>query len=199
MTLKKYKGFTLIELMVAMTISLIVVAAVLTMYVTMSTSNIEYLKSVRLNNEMRSAVDRMARDIRRAGYYSAAATAVASGAYSNPFAGIGNAGAASVATPFNSSSIVFAYDNGASTSRGYQLNGNVVEYCNSNDCTNGPWQELTDSNLINIDNLNFAVSTYSSSAGVALMDVNIDVTGSLVSDSDISRTMEETITIRNEH
>jgi type IV pilus assembly protein PilW len=201
------RGFTLIELMIAMTISLFIVAAILTLYVSMSSSNIDYLKSIRLNNELRAAMNRMTSDIRRAGHYrDAASTYAASSALaSNPFADT-----TATSVRISSGAILFSYDKDSSDGTdtdgsGYRLNGGAVEYCVQNDAVCSPavsadWQNITDEDVINITDLTFTVNIYntSSSAAIQLNQVGISLTGELISDTDFTRTMTETVTVRNE-
>lgn len=78
----KQRGVTLIELMVGLTVGLLVLAGVLTIYLsTLKTSNAT-IKSSRLNQEMGAILNIMASDIRRAGYNGAANPTQPS---SNPF------------------------------------------------------------------------------------------------------------------
>lgn len=62
------KGFTLVELMVALVAGLIVSAAVLSFFLSSMKSNGEYVQSTRLTQELRNTLDLMTRDLRRAGY-----------------------------------------------------------------------------------------------------------------------------------
>ncbi|MGL5226377.1 MAG: PilW family protein [Aeromonas sp.] len=69
------KGFSLVELMVAMVAGLLLVAAVSSLFVTILRANSTAMKVSRLNQELQSITDMMARDIQRAGYDASAATA----------------------------------------------------------------------------------------------------------------------------
>jgi type IV pilus assembly protein PilW len=60
------RGFSLIELMVALVVGLIVVGAVLALIVAIMKSNRETLQATRLNQELRATMAVMATDIRRA-------------------------------------------------------------------------------------------------------------------------------------
>lgn len=70
------KGFSLVELMVAMVAGLILVAAVTTLFVTTLRANSTAMKVSRLNQEVQAITDMISRDIERAGYDASAATAV---------------------------------------------------------------------------------------------------------------------------
>ncbi|MDX7822927.1 prepilin-type N-terminal cleavage/methylation domain-containing protein [Aeromonas caviae] len=68
------RGFSLVELMVAMVAGLLLVAAVTTLFVTTIRANSIAMKVSRLNQEIEAVTDMMARDIQRAGYDASAAT-----------------------------------------------------------------------------------------------------------------------------
>lgn len=72
----RQRGMTLIELMIAMTVGLIVVGAVLSVYLLTLESSNATLKSGRLNQELAAIMNIMANDIRRAGYANANANGV---------------------------------------------------------------------------------------------------------------------------
>lgn len=79
------KGFSLVELMVAMVAGLLLVAAVSALFATIIKSNRTAMQVSRLNQELQAVTDMIARDIQRAGYdASAAAHTLVSGAPS-PF------------------------------------------------------------------------------------------------------------------
>ncbi|MBI2397688.1 MAG: hypothetical protein HYV17_07810 [Xanthomonadales bacterium] len=59
-------GFSLVELMLAMTLGLIVIGSVLTLFVSISSANAINLRSTRLTQELRAVSEVIARDIRRA-------------------------------------------------------------------------------------------------------------------------------------
>jgi prepilin-type N-terminal cleavage/methylation domain-containing protein len=60
------RGFSLIELMIAMTIGMVVIAGALTFIMTINQANAEIIQSARLNQELRALVDVIAGEIRRA-------------------------------------------------------------------------------------------------------------------------------------
>ena len=62
----RHRGFSLIELMVAMVVGLIVVGAVLALVVSIMKSNRQTLQSTRLNQEMRATLAVIASELRRA-------------------------------------------------------------------------------------------------------------------------------------
>jgi prepilin-type N-terminal cleavage/methylation domain-containing protein len=68
MRLVHQKGFSLVELMVALVAGLIVSGAVLTFTVSSLQTNTEYVKATRLTQNLREVVDFTSRELRRAGY-----------------------------------------------------------------------------------------------------------------------------------
>lgn len=207
-------GFTLIELLISIAISLLIIAAVTTMYVSMTRSNIDYLKSIRLNHELRASLNTMARDIRRAGHYQVAATALASGAVPstswNPYT-IPASTAIRLIPGANpaSSAISFSYDRDPTIGvegYGYRLASGAIQLCSNDSAvcgTAGPWENFTDDALIEVTDLTFDINPYytgsaSSAVPLSLMEVNISITGRLQGDSDFTRTLSEQVVVRNE-
>ncbi|MFM4669627.1 prepilin-type N-terminal cleavage/methylation domain-containing protein [Aeromonas media] len=68
------KGFSLVELMVAMVAGLLLVAAVISLFATVLRADQTAMQVSRLNQEIQSITDLIARDIQRAGYDASAAT-----------------------------------------------------------------------------------------------------------------------------
>lgn len=66
--LRRSRGFSLVELMIALVAGLIVSGAVLAFTLSSMKSNSEYVLSTRLTQELRNTLDLAARDLRRAGY-----------------------------------------------------------------------------------------------------------------------------------
>lgn len=62
-------GFSIVELMVGVTVGLLVVSTVVAIYGVVAKSGAEILGSAKLNEELRAAMDMMVGDIRRAGVW----------------------------------------------------------------------------------------------------------------------------------
>ncbi len=112
------RGFTLIELMIALVAGLIVSYAVVAFTMASMKSNAEYVQSTKLTQTLRNTLDLVVRDLRRAGYDDAAVTRLAGGADSpavgtSPFTAmlLDN----SNPSPTNGSCIIYAYDRPAGT------------------------------------------------------------------------------------
>lgn len=202
------QGFTLIELMISMLIGLIILAAVIGMFVSMVKSDNDYLKSVRLNQELRAAMSLITRDLRRSGYNGAAVTAVISGT-ANPFQEM-----ATTAT-----CVIYAYDvndngvnDGNSERFGFRLNSGAIESRESGeDCAGTTnWDNITDENLVEItafsvsdpdlvgDDPEETVTPGKTSSGITTHQITIALTGRLVRDTSVTRTISEIVEIRND-
>ncbi|MGU5661005.1 MULTISPECIES: prepilin-type N-terminal cleavage/methylation domain-containing protein [Aeromonas] len=73
MSLRHNRGFNLVELMVAMVAGLLLVAAASALFASILKANKTAMQVSRLNQELQSITDMMARDIQRAGYDASAA------------------------------------------------------------------------------------------------------------------------------
>jgi prepilin peptidase dependent protein B len=124
----KQRGFTLIELMISIVIGLIVLAAVISMFVTMIKSDNDNLKSIRLNQELRAAMSLITRNIRRAGANQNAAVNSSTTPPTNPFSSL--AGGTRLTITVNqqgipNSCITYSYDanDGSNELYGYRQQG----------------------------------------------------------------------------
>jgi len=68
----KQKGFTLIEIMIALMLGLIIIGATLNIYISTIKASSDTIKSIRLNYDLDSVMQLMVNDIRRAGYWGGA-------------------------------------------------------------------------------------------------------------------------------
>lgn len=84
---KHQRGVTLVELMVGMVVGLIVIAIVGTLFITTLGGSRDALQSMKLNQELRAAMDYIVSDVRRAGMWSGSAIATPdiNGNVINPF------------------------------------------------------------------------------------------------------------------
>jgi prepilin-type N-terminal cleavage/methylation domain-containing protein len=113
------RGFSLIELMIALAIGLVVVGAVLAFTLSSVTTNSEYIQSTRLSQELRNSMDFVSRELRRAGYdqnnavYTARSTATSP--VISPFGRIFATTDANGDGTANDSCVIYAYDRDAGT------------------------------------------------------------------------------------
>lgn len=210
--MKKQTGFTLIEIMIALALGLIVVAATITIYITTIKGSSDIVKSARLNHDLDSALALMVNDIRRAGYWGGAM--VGSDNRNNPF----TQAATNLQIP-SASCILYSYDensSGANTLNdltddvdageyyGFRLNGGNIQMRSSNiACDENGWNTLnvSDGNeRINVTTLTFTESFKCLRKRVGVADLSFDTTcaaaaGNLVTDDRVVETREITITL----
>ncbi len=158
---KKHQGFTLIELMIAMVIGLIVVAATITIYVITIRGSADTLKSAHLNQDIGVVTTLMINDIRRAGYWGGAVVGADSG--DNPFTVEDQTDIAINAT---ADCIVYSYDldnDGVVDDEeyfGFRLQDGSLEIKDSGSVSNcndaqAVWVDMIDNNELTVTNLNF--------------------------------------------
>jgi type IV pilus assembly protein PilW len=181
----RQKGFTLIELMIALLIGFLVVAAVLTIYITTIRGSSNTMKMTRLNQDMSVAMLIMSNDIRRAGYWGGAITGA--DLTLNPFnhVEVRDVGAAAlqnpvVGTPVSGNCITYSYDANAWPDAayniadsnapdageyfGFRLSNGAIQIKTQGTtsqavaCNDGAWVNLTDPDEITITNLQFTLA-----------------------------------------
>lgn len=208
-------GFSLVELMIAITIGLLVVAGVSSIFLATIRSSTDTLRATRLNQELRAVMDIMARDIRRAGSWGNA-TAALGGGVANPF--LTQLPARFDADEPLNSCLTFTYDadqdgildiagGGAADERfGYRLRDEAVEIRQSGAlCDAGGWENLTDESTIRITGLQFAVVSpaldvdgVAGGPNITVRGVTVTLSGQLRGDQDVNRQIVETIRTRND-
>jgi type IV pilus assembly protein PilW len=169
--MKKQKGYTLIELMIAIALGLIVVGATIAIYISAVGSSSSTIKSARLNHDLEAVMALMINDIKRSGYWGGAVVGVDS--RNNPF----TAASTNINIPI-SSCILYSYDANGSGSLtptvltddvdaneyyGFKLINNTLSMrktgntTNSADCSDGTWDEFIDGNQLTITALTFSL------------------------------------------
>jgi prepilin peptidase dependent protein B len=212
--MKKILGFTLIELMIALAINAFLLAGLIDIFV----YNLEHYRKVintnQLNEQLQSAIYFMTNEIKRAGYSGTAANDVNSGQNNNVFMSATN----DITVNAGNNCILFAYDRSSDGSiptinaavdderYGFRLNNNAIQTrppgatfaCTA---TSSNWENMTDTNVISITNLQFTLNTTSLLAGsshLSIRTVDITLTGQLVSDSSVTKTITAHVRIRND-
>ena len=139
------RGLAMVELLVGSAVGLIVVAAGSVLVARNLTENRALLIEARLMQDLRTAADIVARDLRRAGYWASAASGVrsddGSAVLANPYAAITPDAAASDAVRFRYSRD--ASENGVVDSNeefGFRLRNGALEL----QLGDSNWQALTD-------------------------------------------------------
>jgi len=201
------KGLTLIEMLIAMVLGLFVTAVIISVFSTTVRTNVENMKMIRLNQELRGVMTFMVDELKRTGYSADPGNVTFMASFDRETA----------------SCILYSYDNNGNGNRdsnehfGFRLDTTAkqIKWANdaSDSCDFG--ESITDVNMAEITILDFniegstntngdtASNALTSSSGVSIYDVTITLTGStnLPSTSDPNdprRTITETIRIRNE-
>jgi prepilin peptidase dependent protein B len=212
----KQSGFTLTELLVALSLNILVLIALISIFV----ANLQHYRTVlntnRLHQQLQSAMDIMSSDIRRAGYWANASNDLALNQNNNPFMASGT----DISVGTGNTCILFTYDNSKNGSLpaistsydderyGYRVNSQVLQtrpWGASFSCTASAnaWENITDSTVILITNLTFTLNTQTITTGpgtarIILRSVDITLTGRLTSDATVTKTLTEHIRIRND-
>jgi prepilin peptidase dependent protein B len=213
--MKKQTGFTLIEIMIALLIGLIIVAATITIYITTIRGSSDIVRSARLNHDLDSALALMVNDIRRAGYWAGAM--VGSDSRDNPFT---EPGTTDLQIP-SASCVLYTYDANASGANtlndstddvdaneyyGFRLSGGNIQMRSTNiDCDEGGWETLNVSDggeQVDITNLAFTESFKCLRKRLGVANQSYDTTcaaaftaGSIVADDRVIETREISIAL----
>jgi prepilin peptidase dependent protein B len=209
----KQKGFSLVEILVGLAAGSILLSALIALYVNTISSSNKLVATGKLEHSLNNTLSLMTAEIRRSGYYANALNDVFTGVNTNPFILSG----VDINTP-NTSCILFAYDagnngvlpalgaSGSDGRFGFRLNNTAIEMrprtlagfsCNSDN-----WDALSDSNQVEITNLRFNINTNTQTVGstssLTTRSVDISISGRLISDNTITRTLTESVRIRND-
>ncbi len=219
------RGLNLIELMVGLTIGLLILAGVLTVYLSTIQSSSSTLKSIRLNQEINAVMDLMVTDIARAGFWANATNQVSAlESTPNPFMQADT----DIQSSDGDQCLMFTYDydlDGVVTQsrdevRGYKLSGGTIKTvkggvttADTSDCSSYDWESLTDASVSTITELSFVVNETcvnttatatacgDATAGQILSitrEVVVTISASLTSDSSITKTVTDTVKVRND-
>jgi type IV pilus assembly protein PilW len=211
---------SLVELMIGSVLGLLVSAMVITMFTSVLGSNQQALSTIRLNQELRNAMDMMVHDIRRAGYWSGTTVAdnpyasIAKGSVQNVQAGVFlRASPTNFITAGTGDCVVMGYQGDGDSEADRRLS---VYYLDSGtiwslweaitsaaaaagvDCSD-TGARLTDEDTINISSLVFTpLPSAASYATESAKGIRITLTGNAISDPRIETTIENEVKIRNE-
>jgi prepilin peptidase dependent protein B len=197
--LMKHKGFSLVELLLALLLGMLLLAMVIGLYVSTVANGAKSLKYSRLRTDLQSIMSLIETDIRRAGY-GGEDFLVASG------------GTQTIDSFDNC--IVYAYDYDYELKQGFQLNnrmgfrfnsdeneiqfGTGVNALASNCYNEGNWVALSDKQFIKITALNFnVISTVNTTETVIMRSVEIDLAGELTADGSYKHAINTKVQVRN--
>lgn len=217
---RKQAGLSLVELMVAIVAGLIVIGGAMAFTVSTVRAYSENIQSTRLSQELRSGMNMVVRELRRAGYDGASTGRVLTTEETTRFRNLETPG---------SSCIVYEYDRGGSLGDDpvstekrairYDTSARAMQVLASgagSDCEDAPgWVDLTDPKVINITAFGaekhetpfcvMAPGLDTDGDGVKdrfdittgkVTSVSLCLKGALVSDGSVERWMTDTVRIR---
>jgi prepilin peptidase dependent protein B len=211
---RRQRGMSLVELMIGTTIGLFVVAGTVGLYATNASNSRRLLAEARLNQDLRAAMDLVARDLRRSGYWGNAikgTTITGSGTstMSNPYRGIATSGTEEVTYQFSRDAT--EDDDVADTEHfGFRLEDGVLMMQTEEDS----WMPMTDSNQVTV--LEFTVDEHPTSLALGSLCTTVCAVGTpncptmtvrrfdillrgrSVTDTDVTRTLEASVRPRND-
>ena len=207
-------GFSIIELMVGITLALMIAAAATLLLGSSVSENRRLLIEARLTQDLRSASDLVARQTRRAGHWGAAATlglwSASANALPNPYAALTLDAAASDTIALRCSQD--ATENNAVDGNeqvGFRLRNGALEA----QLGERNWQALTDSSTLVVTQLRFEPRVQSVAlepvcvcfAGASctapqarIRSVDIEISGRAANDASVQRTVRSTVRLRND-
>jgi prepilin peptidase dependent protein B len=168
---KRQTGVTLIELLIGMLVGLVVIAGGINVFITSVKGQTDNIKLSRLNQDMRTMMDIMARDIRRAGFVTSDPATNLASLQNNPFFDDTTSGSTTELGIYNSNTcIVYAYNRDddsppfvdSDERLGFRLNNGELEMRISGDtnedCSDGDWQSITEAE-VEITGLTFTLTS----------------------------------------
>ena len=215
---QRQAGFTLMEMMISLALSLVVVSAMVALMANSLGTASRIIQMTQLTDELRNTMSMLTRDIRRANYSANAAFC-----YANSDCGADGSASQFADVKFNGSScFTFGLDRNwdgnaaADNAGGFRrvTSGGVglIEMWvgnNKPDCTanNANWVAITDPDFVNIttfaasDAASF-VASVTGEAGSTITQrtrqVSVQIEGSLIRDNTITRRIEDVIKLRND-
>ena len=224
----RQSGLGLVELLIASAIGLFLLAGLTDFLGRSLTSSGRNFQDARLTQDLNVAMDLITRDLRRAGYSSAAqGVGAAASAPANDFTA--NTPAALAGTSdgginlATAGCVLYAYDAPATQNGtlqiaerlGFKLNAGAVQAgTGATDCAAGTWQDVTDPRLSNVTALTFQYLDRNGGAATAPFDaasspagatwavctrlIQVTLTGRLRSDLNVIRTLTQSVRVRND-
>ena len=209
-------GVSIVDLLVGLAIGLFIVATGLSLLTGNLRENRSLLLEARLMQDLRSAADMVARDLRRAGYWSDAEAGVwqrgASGVAANPYTAVSPSTAASDAVTFRFSRDATENHTVDSNEQfGFRLRTGVLEML----LGSGNWQAMTDASTLLVTAFSVTPEVQSLSLdsfcatdcppGSAtcpprqqVRSLAVVLTGKAVSDATVLRSVRSAVRLRND-
>jgi len=207
------RGLSMVELLIGAAIGLVVAAAAAKLLAGHLRESRSLLLEARLMQDLRTATDLVTRDLRRAGYWGAAASGVwlsgASGVLPNPYSALPPGSAASDAISFQFSRDASENNSIDSNERfGFRLRNGALDM----QLGASGWQAVTDTTVLTVTAFSITPSVQGVSlagycaqacAGSAcpqqqVRSLAVLLTGRAVADSGVSRSTHSEVRLRND-
>lgn len=213
---RRQRGLSMVELLVGVAIGLFIAATGATLLAGNLRESRSLLIETRLMQDLRTAADIVARDLRRAGYWGAADAGVwsagASGVVANPYVALAPGGAASDA-------VTFRYSRDAAENHvvdgneqfGFRLRNGAIEL----QLGAGNWQALTDPATLTVTQ--FAVTPLAETVSLAgacastcppgsstcpprqlVRSLDVAIAGRATADAQVTRSVRSSVRLRND-
>lgn len=213
----RQRGISLTELMIGLTIGLIALTGTLGLFSGHLRSNNELLRTTRLNNELRGAMDMIVRDLRRASYWGDAVSGVwypnIPALLDNPFLALDTSTAGEITYRYDVDSNGTVGANETFRIRRNATDGTIeMQQLNAGGAVTAT-TPITDEDLTNITALAFAPTNRTATttclnpgAGpvaptppiLHIRQVTVTLTGQLRADPAVTRTLTESVRLRND-
>ena len=207
------RGLSLIELLVGVALGLFVVASATTLLAGHLREGRSLLRESRLTQDLRTAADLVSRDLRRAGYWGAAASGVwsrsASGVLPNPYAAMSPSAAASDAVTFQFSRDASENQRVDSNEQfGFRLRNGAIEI----QLGAANWQALTDATTLTVTEFNvtptvqdLSLAGYCTPTCVTsacphqqVRSLAVRISGRSLHDTSVNRSVRSEVRLRND-
>lgn len=214
--LSSQRGLSLVELMVGITVGLFVVAAAATLVANQLGDNRRLLLETQVLQDLRSSMDIITRQLRRAGagtannVQSGIALSPATGGASSPFGVITPLSAAGTETQFT-----YYFDASQQGPYGFKLEGNVIKSRMQAAVGGGyQWQELTDPNTLKVTRFSITPRTVASTPlpcpklcsdgstdcwpRLLVRSLQVDIEAEARNDAAVRRALRNDVRVRND-
>lgn len=209
------RGLSIVELLVGLAVGLLLSAAAVTLLAAQWREHRAASVELRLMQELRSAADLIARDLRRAGHWGDAAAGLpasgAAAAPANPYAALAPSATASDAASFGYSRDALENHLLDSNERfGYRLRRGIVEL----QLGDGNWQALTDAGTLRVTRFEITPRTQdlallahcgrpcpagqSCDARLRIRSLVVDLAARAVAEAGVERRLRSEVRVRND-
>ena len=210
---RQSRGFSIVEMLVGVAIGLFVLSSAILIFVGNITNSRYVLLQTRIDQDLRSTMDLITRDLRRGAYwvnFLTGTTTSSSSATSNPYSTVTISGTA--AAPEIDFSYANSTDDTNITSRTFGFRLNSTTNAMQMNIGSANWQTLTDTNIASVTAFTITptVTTIDISAScsktctgstcpsVTVRTYNIVLSATSKVDSAVSRTLRSQVRVRNE-